>query len=219
MVLDGFWVIASHCRGPSRSFSSTLFSLRNQAKFLVFGTAGSRTWKVKFLVFYPLWGLNVGSCPPEGCCHAHSHLGILDVWVRFSQGSSAGVTAWSDGQEGSTWPWPAAREFVFPDSLQLFAEAFLHRHVPMDCLCSPSAELWDCTEVKSKAFYQWNSSLSVGDLSPGSSKGFAWAALVLYLLSTSVWWTGTFQWLRQTERGFSFLQYSKEGRELAFRFW
>lgn len=54
---------------------------------------------------------------------------VLAVWAQFSQGHVAGVSVWTDWWESSTWPCPAAEEFVFSGSLWFSAEAFLHRHI------------------------------------------------------------------------------------------
>lgn len=82
--------------------------------------------------FFPFQGLNRESCPPpEGELEVRCSLSpaVLAVWAQFSQGRFASVCAWTDCWEGSTWPCPAAEDFVFSGSLWLSAEAFLHRHI------------------------------------------------------------------------------------------
>lgn len=77
--------------------------------------------------FFPLRGLNRESCPPpqgEWEVRCSFPPAVLAAWAQFSQGHFAGVSAWTDCWEGSTWPWAAAEEFIFSGSLCLSAEAF-----------------------------------------------------------------------------------------------
>lgn len=72
MGLEDFWGVPSHYRCHSRSFSATFFSLKIQMKILAFSTADSRTGRPRSR-FFPHWGLNGESFPPQRNRGAHSH--------------------------------------------------------------------------------------------------------------------------------------------------
>lgn len=110
-------------------------------------------WKVRILIFSPLKAKR-RVLPPGGGTRSEVLTVIWASWLRRHNSARDLLLVWLLGlTAGKAPPGPGQqhRSLYFQAPCGS-AEAFLHRHIAWNCLCSLSAEVGDCTEVESNPF-------------------------------------------------------------------